>query len=406
MSSLLRVTGDVRRSPDSTPAGSARNSPPFRLTGFCLGSILARTEPDHGGRVRRRGGAVHGRTGRERDWAPGGLLRSLAERIEAVERRGASGGSVGGRRAAVPTGWGEVDRLLVADREGGSAASSGKATAGAHSGSVCEPASERSGASGGRRRERCSAPPDHAASGRFDISSSGLPAGGTKKAHGGLRRGALHEWFGQSQGAETSYPLAVLSHLARQALLRSGVVSGAARIVWIGRQCWPYPRALLDGGAGAEERRLLRQSIFIDPPDEASRLWAMDLALRCPAVFGVVADARGLEMSGSRRLQLAAESGGSVGLLARPSAEERSLSVASTRWRVHPVRGPNGRPRWELELMRSREAPSVVAGANRWVVEWSRATGVVAVSADMVNGSGASSAASPPAGAGRALRSA
>jgi len=52
----------------------------------------------------------------------------------------------------------------------------------------------------------------------------------------------------------------------------------------------------------------------------------------------VVADGRGLTMAMTRRLQLAAESGHALALLARDPRDRSQLSAAATRWTVTPVR--------------------------------------------------------------------
>jgi hypothetical protein len=210
-------------------------------------------------------------------------------------------------------------------------------------------------------------------------------------------------------------------------------------VCWIGSKVWPYPRALIprerlsvlgeaalgeaafgeaafgeavsgESGAGGGGRTsdeavvpsgptdLLASSLFVDPPDDAVRLWAIDLALRCSALAAVVADARGLTMAASRRLQLAAEKslkdGGPLVLLARPLAERATPSVAGTRWLV--VRDENSssmNPRWGIEVLRwkgrGRAVPSgspssglacsglSLAAASevgrRWTLEWRHA---------------------------------
>jgi hypothetical protein len=86
--------------------------------------------------------------------------------------------------------------------------------------------------------------------------------------------------------------------------------------------------------------------VFIDPPDDHSRLWAIDLALRSSGVSTVIADGSRLSMASSRRLQLAAASGGQGGalcLLARPPWEITELSAAATRWMIR--RASSGEPR-------------------------------------------------------------
>jgi len=249
---------------------------------------------------------------------------------------------------------------------------------------------------------------------------------------GGLACGAVHEWFGvEGGGGEDSGgggsspafgrddrlllpPLAILSHLAFEAVARDG----HRLAVWVGRRCRPYLRSLVREGGG--DRRLLHRSIFVDPANDAERLWAIDLAARCLGVAAVVADGSGLDMAASRRLQLAAQAtgGGALVLLARPACELATLSAAATRWRVVPVPPPDpedrpgleemnapGRrhglslslpspsPRWTVELLRCKGVQPLNSGGGRdrfrlpaqFTLEFNRAKGTVAVPADVVD---------------------
>ena len=166
---------------------------------------------------------------------------------------------------------------------------------------------------------------------------------------GGLRRGAIHEWFGVESGDVRSGaqrrvpawtpPLVILAHLAKRA--------GASNswTAWIGRRVWPSAHAI-----GVEA---LARCLFIDPRTGAERLWAIDAALRVSGLV-VVGDGSGLDAGGSRRLQLAAEAGGSLGLLARQAHEAAEISVAATRWSVARARSPTGRPAWSVRLVRCK----------------------------------------------------
>jgi len=224
-------------------------------------------------------------------------------------------------------------------------------------------------------------------SGPDRLVASGWPR--TDRAlRGGLARGAVHEWYAERP------PLSLLVHLARRGLAcgaRERDDSGS-RVLWIGREVWPYPRVLADDlelrsrdaedrlpDAGDEaalhvealelvprmprttrsaERRpdLLARSLFVDAPFGALRLWAIESALRSPAVAAVVAHGQGLDMAATRRLQLAAEAGGGLGLLARPLAERGGLSAAATRWWVRRLRAraEPARPSWTLALVRRK----------------------------------------------------
>lgn len=190
-------------------------------------------------------------------------------------------------------------------------------------------------------------------------------AGGTSRplsAAATVGLGAIHEWFvmpadaSKPTGRPPVAPICVLSHLAGRALEAEG-----GYVVWVGRRCWPYGRLLARG----ENRDLLERSIFVDAVNDASRLWAVDVALRCEAVCAVIADGTGLDMPATRRLQLAARAGRSVGLLARPPAELRGLSAAATRWIVTAVANHQSHhPRWRVRQIRSKGGPYRMWGGD------------------------------------------
>lgn len=195
--------------------------------------------------------------------------------------------------------------------------------------------------------------------------------------------GVVHEWIGIVSSAPSGGrspwlpPLALVAHLARTAL---DGAPRSARVLWIGRRAWPYPRALI---AGENDRALLDRSLFVDPRDDAERLWAIDLALRSRGVAAVVADAGNLTMPASRRLQLAAASGNTPALLLRPPREARSLSAAQTRWLVRHAPSPDRNPRWTVELLRCKGVrPATEESARTWLVRRDHETGDVALAPD------------------------
>lgn len=181
----------------------------------------------------------------------------------------------------------------------------------------------------------------------------------------GLERGAVHEWFADEPAA------ALLSGLARQISERGG------RAVWIGRACWAHP-----GWSDIES------SVFVDAPSIRERVWALDLALRCRGVACVIADGSGIDMAASRRLQLAAKLGGTLGLLARPLTDLGELSCARTRWRVTPAPNPHARffpePRWTVELLRCKGLQPTHK-AQQWTVQYRYETSDVVVVSDVGN---------------------
>ncbi len=201
----------------------------------------------------------------------------------------------------------------------------------------------------------------HTQSGTSCNSNGPTPLGtGWPQADSILRRGSVHDIFASLGSApspsiasapstppapstplapppqlDDTPPLLMLTHIAACALR-----TGPGRLVlWIGQRVWPSVHALIE--PDDPRRLLLASSVLINPPDDAARLWAIDLALRSPAVAAVVADGRALDLAATRRLQLAASSGRTaIGLLVRGIRDAGQLSAAGARWHVAPVPVP------------------------------------------------------------------
>lgn len=88
----------------------------------------------------------------------------------------------------------------------------------------------------------------------------------------------------------------------------------------------------------------------------ASHLWALEQTLRTRGIGAVWCAVDQLSSKVSRRLQLAAETGGGTGLLLRPLRAGRQPSFAELRFLVTPektISGVFGR-RWRVQLLHSR----------------------------------------------------
>lgn len=217
---------------------------------------------------------------------------------------------------------------------------------------------------------------------------------------GGLPAGGLHEWFGveESPGRDADEtpkrspaqrwtpPLCVLAHLAWRAFDR---LSSPPWTVWIGKRCHPYPRVLVRG----DDRRLLERSLFVAPGDAASRLWAVDLALRSPAVGCVVADGSDFDRAATQRVQRLARSQAKIALATRPPRQQRQLSAAQTRWRIcaaPPLLRQSAKgvqPRWSVELLRCK-GMRPTQDHCAWLLEWHRGEGVIHLSARLAGPAG------------------
>jgi protein ImuA len=202
---------------------------------------------------------------------------------------------------------------------------------------------------------------------------------------GGLAFGALHEIGGGGRGAVDG---------AAAALFAAGV---AARTE--GRVLWCVTRPDLFAPALSQAGLAPARVIHVEAGDEKSVLTCFEEGLRHGGFGAVVAEVSRLSMTASRRLQLAAEGSGTMGLAVRRWRRQAEVvdfglpTAAATRWRVSalpsaplPVPGV-GRARWRLELMRCRGGESA-----HFDVEACDAKGRLALPAELADGSAAANA--------------
>jgi protein ImuA len=154
----------------------------------------------------------------------------------------------------------------------------------------------------------------------------GLKAIDRHLPEGGLALGALHEVAGGGHGAING---------AAAALFTAGV---AARTR--GRVLWCVMRPDLFAPALAQAGLVPDRVIYVEAGDEKSVLICFEEGLRHGGLGAVVAEVARLSMTASRRLQLAAEGSGTIGLAIRrwrwPAevAEFGQPTASVTRWRV------------------------------------------------------------------------
>jgi len=159
--------------------------------------------------------------------------------------------------------------------------------------------------------------------------STGIKALDRLLPAGGLRRGTLVEYLSPGEGCGAG-TLAISA--ARQACgeEKALVVVGTSNGARSGPATWFYPPAA--AAWGIELSRL----ILLRPANQQDALWALDQALRCPGVGAVWAACDRLDVRALRRLQLAAETGGTLGLLFRPDRLQGQPTWADVQWRVSP----------------------------------------------------------------------
>lgn len=182
---------------------------------------------------------------------------------------------------------------------------------------------------------------------------------------GGLSCGLLHEMSPKTH-RERPAALGFVLALAASAL---GARRGHAVFV-AGRRALPYGNLYGHGlkELGVDTNRL----ILIEARNDKDALWALEEPLRAEAIPAVVVGAieSALDLTVSRRLNLAASLHGAPLLLARPAGSAGG-NAAATRWRLRAASaarerfGAVARLRWHVSLDRCRNGRP-----GEWLIEW------------------------------------
>jgi hypothetical protein len=234
------------------------------------------------------------------------------------------------------------------------------------------------------------------------LTTAGLSASSAKSFATGLEaldalaprhsfaRGAVHELLFDANDGQPRFVAAMLAQAAAEhdesrryggtearrvpssgsdALRASSafVPSCLLPIVWTDPRHEIYPPALAALGFD------LTKLYSLHPPTEADEAWAVAECLRCRGVGAVIAAPPRMSRIVARRLQLAAERGGSVGILLRQTGRNDSIYAAATRWKVSPHPGERTIQRWKIQLLHGHGGR-----VNQTVIlEWCRETNTV-----------------------------
>lgn len=158
---------------------------------------------------------------------------------------------------------------------------------------------------------------------------------------GGLLRGTLVEWLEEDSGSGAGMLALMVARQCSEG--RAFVIMDRARRF--------YPPSVAPWGMALQNLLVLR------PRSESEELWALEQVLHSPSVGAVWAPLGRIDVLEFRRLQLAAESGRTVGMLVRPAEVRGEPSWAEAQFLVRPRASPAG---WRLhvEVTRSRGGTS------------------------------------------------
>lgn len=178
----------------------------------------------------------------------------------------------------------------------------------------------------------------------------GVPEMDERLPGGGLACGALHEVAGGGSGTVDG---------AAAALFAAGIAARAK-----GKVLWCVTRADLFAPALSQAGLHPDRVIYCEADKEEDVLASMEEGLSFGGLAAVVGELVRLPMTASRRLQLAAEKTGTIGLVVR-------------RWRRQTEAADFGNPtasttRWRVSVLPSEPLPTVGVGRARWLAELMR----------------------------------
>ncbi len=219
---------------------------------------------------------------------------------------------------------------------------------------------------------------------RAQLQSDILRLQGFKPAASGLGAhslGVIDEAF-----PNRTFPLAAVHELwapapeavAATSGFMTGLMAALMRprgvAVWISTKRTVFPPALK--AFGIKPDRVL----FVEVPREREALWAMEEALKSPALTAVVGELHDISFTASRRLQLAVEQSQVTGFVIN-SHKKPGTTACVSRWKITSLPSESiddlpgiGYPQWRVELLRIRNGRP-----GAWTVQWKKDQFVFAV---------------------------
>ncbi|MCF8466133.1 MAG: hypothetical protein K9G33_01900 [Sneathiella sp.] len=206
-------------------------------------------------------------------------------------------------------------------------------------------------------------------SGAGDMMAFDCPEIDVALPWGALPRGGLHEVAVPPESPSSMFASA--AGFAAALLGRASAPFGMS--VWCQnrRRAQKYGQIYGPGLAayGLDPNRLL----IVNAESDAETFWVMEECLKSAAIRAVLGEVGELDLTSSRRLQLAAEKFGCPALLLRPQEKAPGNNAALTRWHIRPgVTAPGSEKDdsgqtvgWRATLWRCRGGAS-----GEWEILW------------------------------------
>lgn len=155
-------------------------------------------------------------------------------------------------------------------------------------------------------------------------TSTGCPELDRLLPEGGLGRGTLVEWLAAASGSGAFWLALTAAHETCREYGPLVVIDSEGSF---------YPPAAALAGIGPDKL------IVVQVREARDESWALDQALRSAGVGAVLCSTQRLSQRTGRRLQLAAEASGGLGLLVRPASVRDEPCWAEARLFVEPLPG-------------------------------------------------------------------
>ncbi len=198
--------------------------------------------------------------------------------------------------------------------------------------------------------------------------SLGLPQLDERLPGQGLSAAALHE----VAGADHRDMPSAFGFLLALVMRRLKALEGNGIVLWCRQSHGPHDFGWLYGPGLAAFGFVPDRLLMVTSPKPADVLWVLEEALRSRSLAAIVGEVGpALDLTATRRLQLAAEAIATPVFLLRPP-HACDASAASTRWSIAAEQKPVQawqNPRWQADLVRCRGGRP-----HHWFLEWDHAT--------------------------------